>query len=72
MLLSFWTLSSLRELKETTSIFMHLSRKIVSVVTCAAKPENCPQILDEMVLLQKLPKILKTFGDIRLSINEIT
>ena len=35
-----------------------------TIVTCAAKPENCPQKLDGMVLLQKLPKILKTFGDI--------
>ena len=35
-----------------------------SIISCVALPENCSQIFDGMVLLQKLPKILKTFGDI--------
>ena len=46
---------------QKSKLFQHLKS---SIVTCVAIPENCPQIFDGMVLLQKLPKILKTFGDI--------
>ena len=52
-----------RTLRKTqkSKLFQHLKSSIVS---CVAMPENCPQIFDGMVLLQMLPKILKTFGDI--------
>ena len=46
---------------QKSKLFQHLKS---SIVTCVTIPENCPQIFDGMVLLQKLPKILKTFGDI--------
>ena len=46
---------------QKSKLFQHLK---LSVVSCVAIPKNCPQIFDGMVLLQKLPKILKTFGDI--------
>ena len=46
---------------QKAKLFQHLK---LSVVSCVAIPKNCPQIFDGMVLLQKLPKILKTFGDI--------
>ena len=36
----------------------------LSIVSCIAIPENCTQIFDGMVWLQKLLKTLKTFGDI--------
>ena len=50
-------------LKKTqkSKLFQHL---MSSIVSCVAIPKKCPQIFDGMVLLQKLPKILKTFGDI--------
>ena len=51
---------SLRKTQKS-KLFQHLESSIVS---CVAIPENCPQIFDGMVLLQKLPKMLKTFGDI--------
>ena len=51
---------SLRKTQKS-KLFQHLESSIVS---CVAIPENCPQIFDEMALLQKLPKVLKTFGDI--------
>ena len=52
-----WTLRKTQKSK----LFQHLESSIVS---CVAIRKDCPQIFDGMVLLQKLPKILKTFGDI--------
>ena len=46
---------------QKSKLFQHLKSPIAS---CVAIPKNYPQIFDGMVLLQKLSKILKTFGDI--------
>ena len=46
---------------QKSKLFQHSK---YSIVTCVAIPKNCPQIFDGIVLLQKLLKILKTFGDI--------
>ena len=46
---------------QKSKLFQHVKS---SIVICVAIPEKCPQIFDGMVLLQILPKILKTFGDI--------
>ena len=52
-----------RTLRKTqkSKLFQHLK---LSIVSCIAIPENCTQIFDGMVWLQKLLKTLKTFGDI--------
>ena len=46
---------------QKSKLFQYLKS---SIITCVAVPENYLQIFDGMVLVQKLPKILKTFGDI--------